>query len=101
MATELRKGHTIEDVALALRVLAYFSGNVSRAARALTHAGHRISPRTLGRWRDSHYDLYWEIRRQVENHAADKRIVEAVRILGLWLDGVEARITSLEGLAGN
>jgi hypothetical protein len=101
MATELRRGHTIEDVALALRVLAYFSGNVSRAARALRQAGHRTSPRTLGRWRDSHYEFYWEIRRQVESNAAENRIVEAVQVLGAWLDVVEPRIKSLESLAGN
>jgi hypothetical protein len=96
MATELRNGHTIDDVALALRVLAYFSGNVSRAAEALTAEGHRMSPRTLGRWRDSHYELYWEIRRDVESNAADKRIVEAVQVLGRWLDAVDGRINSYE-----
>jgi hypothetical protein len=86
MATELRKGHTIDDVALALRVLAYFSGNASRAAKALTAEGHRISPRTLARWRDSHIELYWNIRREMEADAADRKIMRCLEIINAWLD---------------
>jgi hypothetical protein len=86
MATELRKGHTIDNVALALRVLAYFSGNVSRAAEALTAEGHPISPRTLARWRDSHFELYWDIRRELEADAADRKIIRSLEIISAWLD---------------
>jgi hypothetical protein len=92
MATELRKGHTIEDVALALRMLAYFSGNVSRAAEALTAEGHPISPRTLARWRDSHFELYWNVRRKVEADAADRKIMRCLEIISAWLDVRGARI---------
>jgi hypothetical protein len=95
MATELRKGHTIDDVALALRMLAYFSGNVSRAAEALTSEGHRISPRTLARWRDSHFELNWNIRREVEADAADRRIMRCLEIISAWLDVRGARIDAV------
>jgi hypothetical protein len=100
MATELRKGHTIEDVALALRVLAFFSGNVSQAARALTAEGHRMSPRTLARWRDSHFELYWDVRRELEANAADRQTMRCIEIISAWLDVHGRRIdTAVERLS--
>jgi hypothetical protein len=78
MATELRKGRTLEDVALALRALAIYAGNAKDAARALTEDGFEISPRTLARWRDTHYELWWEIRRREEAVAAEASAERAI-----------------------
>jgi hypothetical protein len=80
MATELRKGRTLEDVALALRALAIYAGNVKAAARALTEDGFEISPRTLARWRDTHYELWSEICRREEAVAAEASDERAIAI---------------------
>jgi hypothetical protein len=80
MATELRKGRTLDGVALALRALAIYAGNAKAAARALTEDGFEISPRTLSRWRDRHYELWWEIRRREEAVAAEASDERAIAI---------------------
>jgi hypothetical protein len=99
MTTELRRGHNVEQVALALRVLAFYSGNVSRAAQVLTNAGHRTSARTLARWRDSHSDLYWEIRRQIEADASQATLVQALLIIDAQIGNMERGFDALEGRA--
>jgi hypothetical protein len=101
MAPELRRGRTVEEVALALQMLAFYSGNVSRAARTLTEAGHPISARTLARWRDSNHELYWKIVREIEDNAAESTIVKALLIceerLGVLERGFDAMRGSTNG----
>jgi hypothetical protein len=95
MVTELRRGHNIEQVALALKVLCFYSGNLSRAAQDLTDAGHPISARTLARWRDSHFHLYLEIRQEIEANASYATTVEALRIINARLDVLQRGFDAL------
>jgi hypothetical protein len=56
---QLRSPYTLEDVYAALRVLAFFGGNVRRTAAALNGAGLKLSKRTLERRSQRTYlDVY-------------------------------------------
>jgi polysaccharide biosynthesis transport protein len=57
-----RHGHSIDDITAALAELSRQGGNARRAARSLKTAGRDVSESTLRRWRDTHADLYAEIR---------------------------------------
>ena len=88
MASELRGGHTLPEVALPLRVLALFSGNASRAAKALSEAGLQISTRTLSRRRVSHHELYWDMRREADAEAAQATLVRALAVCELHVQSL-------------
>jgi Mrp family chromosome partitioning ATPase len=57
-----RGGHSIDDITAALAELSRQGGNARRAARSLKASGRDVSESTLRRWRDTHADLYSEIR---------------------------------------
>jgi tyrosine-protein kinase len=54
--------HSIDDITAALAELSRQGGNARRAARSLKAAGRDVSESTLRRWRDTHAELYAEIR---------------------------------------
>jgi hypothetical protein len=95
MPAEIRSGRTLLDVALALRVLTLYSGNITRASIALVDAGERVSPRTLARWRDSHPDLYWDLQREAEQDAAQATVIRALTICEARLESLSHMVKAL------
>ena len=57
-----RRTYTEDDITAGLVELARVRGNARRAARSLKAAGRDVSESTLRRWKDSHAQVYAEIR---------------------------------------
>ncbi len=84
---QLRSPYTLDDVYIALRLLAWFGGNLNRAARALHADGHPISKRTLERWsQDQHADVYAEMTAEAHQEASQRSLVRALRVVAAQLD---------------
>jgi hypothetical protein len=79
---QLRSPHTLDDVYLALRMLAFLGGNVNRAARVLKDGGHPISAKTIQRWSQRQYpDRYSEIVAEVHRDADQQAISRAMELV--------------------
>ena len=75
---QLRSPYTLDDVYLALRLLAWFGGNLNRTARALRAHGRPISKRTLESWSQyQHVDLYAEVSAEAHREASQRSLVRA------------------------
>ena len=88
---QLRSPYTLDDVYLALRLLAWFGGNLNRAASALRADGRPISKRTLERWSQyQHVDIYAEMTAEAHKEASQRALVRALRVVAAQLDDHES-----------
>ena len=90
---QLRAPYTIEDVHLALRLLALLGGNLRRTHRALRDAGSRVSLKTIERWSQQQYpEVYSEMLAEVYREANLRSLARAMEVLAIQTEATEAMV---------
>jgi hypothetical protein len=87
---QLRSPYTLEDVYTALRVLAFFGGNLRRATAALNETGIQVSKRTLERWSQRQYlDAYADAQAEVHRVAWQNSLARSVQVLAIAVESLD------------